>query len=83
VRPVIGAFMGTLGCLVFIVLNDAASTTRPTANGVFYAVIALVIGYREESFRTLVTRLIDTIVLPPDKTTGGSHRGSSTGGGAS
>ena len=65
-RPVLGAVMGTLGCLIFSVLNDAATTSRPTTNSVFYAVIAFVLGYREASFRQLVTRLIDTIVLPPD-----------------
>ena len=68
-RPVLGAFMGTLGCLVFIVLNQAATTKHPSANGVFYAVLAFVLGYREESFRALVTRLIDTIILPPDTST--------------
>ena len=30
-RPVLGAFMGTLGCLVFIVLNQAATTKHPPA----------------------------------------------------
>lgn len=65
-RPVLGAFMGTLGCLIFIVLNDAATTARTTTNSVFYAVIAFVLGFREASFRALVTRLIDTIVLPPE-----------------
>lgn len=67
-RPILGAFMGTLGCLVLIVLNQAATTKHLPANGVFYAVVAFVLGYREQSFRTLVTRLIDTIILPPDKT---------------
>jgi H+/Cl- antiporter ClcA len=69
-RPVIGGMMGTLGCLVFIVLNQAASTQHPPANGVFYAVLAFVLGYREQSFRALVMRLVDTIILPPDKTSG-------------
>jgi hypothetical protein len=67
-RPILGAFMGTLGCLIFIVLNQAATTKHPPANTTFYAVIAFVLGYREQSFRALVTRLIDTIILPSDNT---------------
>ena len=67
-RPILGAFMGTLGCLVFIVLNQAATTKHLPASGVFYAVLAFVLGYREQSFRALMTRLIDTIILPPDNT---------------
>lgn len=65
-RPVLGALLGTLGCLVFIVLTDAATKTTPAVNPVFYDVVALAIGYREESFRVLLKRLIDTIILPPD-----------------
>jgi ABC-type Mn2+/Zn2+ transport system permease subunit len=65
-RPVLGAVMGTLGCLIFIVLTDAATKTSSTANPVFYDVVALAIGYREGSFRALLERLVDTIILPPD-----------------
>ena len=70
VRPVLGALMGTIGCLVFIVLNDAANKDPVVANAVFYDVIALGVGYREESFRTLIASLVDTIILPGKKKTG-------------
>jgi hypothetical protein len=63
-RPLLGALMGTLGCLVFIVLTEAATKKAATPNPVFYDVIALAIGYREESFRRLIASLIDTIILP-------------------
>jgi hypothetical protein len=66
-RPLLGALIGTLGCLVFIVLNDAASKESVAANAVFYDVIALAVGYREESFRTLIEKLFDTIILPGEK----------------
>ena len=56
--------MGTLGCLVFIILSEAANKKNATPNPVFYDVIALAIGYREESFRHLIASLIDTIILP-------------------
>ena len=61
---------------MFIVLNQAATTRHVPANGVFYAMLAFVLGYREQSFRALVTRLIDTIILPPDKPPT-SHAGTS------
>lgn len=67
-RPIFGAIMGTLGCLIFIVLNEAATKKAAAVNPVFYDVIALSIGYREESFRGLLTSVIDTILVPTHKT---------------
>jgi hypothetical protein len=67
VRPVLGSLMGTLGCLVFIVLNDAATKSHLATNAVFYDVVALAIGYREQSFRELIAKLFDTIILPGEK----------------
>jgi len=67
-RPIFGAIMGTLGCLIFIVLNEAATKKAAAVNPVFYDVIALAIGYREESFRGLLTSVIDTILVPTHKT---------------
>jgi hypothetical protein len=64
VRPVVGALIGTLGCLLFIVLNEAATTKPVVPNPVFYDVIALAIGYREESFRALIIKLFDTVIAP-------------------
>lgn len=64
VRPILGALIGTLGCLVFIVLNDAATEKHVATNAVFYDVAALAIGYREASFRKLIAKLLDTIILP-------------------
>lgn len=63
-RPLLGALIGTLGCLIFIVLNEAASKKTATPNPVFYDVVALAIGYREESFRHLIASLVDTIIVP-------------------
>jgi hypothetical protein len=72
-RPLLGALMGTLGCLVLIVLNEAATKTTGSSNPVFYDVVALAIGYREESFRSLLTSLIDTLILPGGKKPGASQ----------
>jgi hypothetical protein len=67
IRPPLGALIGTLGCLLFIVLNEAATTEQTAANPVFYEVIALTIGYREKNFRALITRLVDTVISPAEK----------------
>jgi hypothetical protein len=80
VRPLLGAIIGTLGCLIFIVLNEAATKATPKPNPVFYDVIALAVGYREESFRKLLEKLFDSIILPgknekDDKTTAATTDG--------
>ena len=67
VRPVLGAVMGALGCLIFIVLNEAATTESVSANPTFYDVVALTIGYREASFRQLIGKLLDTVIGPGEK----------------
>jgi hypothetical protein len=64
VRPVVGALIGTLGCLTFIVLTEASTKEAITPNPVFYDIVALAVGYREESFRSLILKLFDTIILP-------------------
>jgi hypothetical protein len=65
-RPLLGAFIGVLGCLVLLVLTEASTTRSIVANATFYSVTALVIGYREETFRTLVMRLTDTLLASGD-----------------
>ena len=75
-RPVLSAIMGTAGCLVFTVLTTAAASgSSPAPDATFYAVVALALGYREQSFRELLTRLIDTIIVPSEKK---ASKGSST-----
>ncbi len=68
-RPLLGAFMGVLGCLALILLTELSTTTdevsaRPAVDATFYALVALVVGYREESFRTLIRRLTDVLLMP-------------------
>jgi hypothetical protein len=73
-RPVLGALMGALGCLVFIVLTAAAASKQPApADAAFYAVVALALGYREASFRALLARLVDTVIVPSEKKEGASQ----------
>jgi hypothetical protein len=65
-RPVLGAIMGTAGCLIFIVLAAAASTKDAPTDATFYAVVALALGYREANFRALLARLVDTVIIPSE-----------------
>jgi hypothetical protein len=80
-RPVLGAIMGTVGCLVFVVLTTAAASSKApiTQDAAFYAVVALALGYREKSFRQLLTRLTDTIIVPSEKSDTEKAASSTTG----
>jgi hypothetical protein len=55
-RPLVGAVVGSVACLILIVLVDAANTRQTSTNPVFYYVAAFLVGYREATFRTLITR---------------------------
>lgn len=72
IRPVIGAILGTVAYLIFIGVIQATGTT-PSAAGssapiklITYFVIAFVVGFREETFRTLVKRVVDVLLSPGD-----------------
>jgi len=71
VRPLIGAVMGSIGTLIIIsgVIASTGSTTLSKGVGreIFYDTIAFLIGYREETFRTLIKRLTDVVLGPGDK----------------
>lgn len=63
-RPVLGAVVGSVGCLIFIVViratgNDA-TTTKPSGGAVL-ALVAFLVGYREEIFRELIKRATDSL----------------------
>jgi hypothetical protein len=66
--PAVGAIMGALGCLVCIALMSAAASSKlPTPDATFYTVVALALGYREQRFRELFKRLVDTVILPAEE----------------
>jgi hypothetical protein len=60
-RPVLGAAMGTIGFLIlFVVLRSTGADVPRTATT--YDVVAFLIGYREEIFRTLLKRAADVLL---------------------
>ena len=68
-RPALGAVFGVIGVLALVLVLEAISPA--TQNSVYtpqgigvLAVIAFLLGYREETFRELIKRLVDTLVKP-------------------
>jgi IPT/TIG domain len=74
-RPLIGAAVGIVAILIFqagilAVGENVKPTGTNTSKNVLYYLIAFLVGYREEAFRTLIKRLGD-VVLPPAGAVGG------------
>lgn len=67
-RPLVGAFLGSLGALMFLVIVNAAAIHGTTPNGAVYEVVAFLVGYREATFRSLIQRATDVLLSPGDKT---------------
>jgi hypothetical protein len=84
-RPLLGGVCGTIGVLIVVLLikSVTASPTTPASGGAaaavpvaydgpgiaILAVIAFVIGFREETFRHLIERVADVILGPGTATT--------------
>ncbi len=68
-RPVAGAIMGPMGCLILIVTAEAASNKPVVANDPVFYVVAFVLGFREEAFRQLIKRAGDALIAPSGKDT--------------
>jgi len=75
VRPAIGAITGTMAYLILIGVIQATGTTpsmtaaaknTTSAASITYLVVAFVVGYREDTFRTLVKRVVDVLLSPGD-----------------
>lgn len=72
-RPALGAVFGVIGVLALVLVLEAISPATqdtvytPQGIGVL-AVIAFLLGYREETFRELIKRLVDTLVKPATQT---------------
>lgn len=74
-RPVIGAVMGSVGTLV-VISGVIASTGNkdlgtPISQTVLYDLVGFLIGYREETFRTLIKRFTDVVIGPGGGPPGG------------
>jgi hypothetical protein len=73
-RPLLGMVTGTVAVLIVLfVVTGVTGSPVPTAGGTYSPsgvavlfVVAFVVGFREETFRALVKRVIDVILSPGD-----------------
>lgn len=71
-RPLTGATLGLLAYLIFLVVIDATGTEAKKAGHpefVYYLIafiIAFIVGFREETFTTLIKRAADLFIGPGD-----------------
>jgi len=66
-RPFTGAALGTVGYILFASVIRATGITPQPAEGVgklVYFAVAFVVGFREETFRSMIKRMADLIVGP-------------------
>jgi len=77
VRPVVGATLGTLAFLIFISTIQAtgsqptvvgSASKGPSVQAITYLVIAFVAGFREETFRSLIKKVVDVLLSPGNTT---------------
>jgi len=75
VRPIVGAILGTVAFLIFVGVIQATGTTptvTTTNTGsnsvkiIVYLLVAFVVGFREETFRSLIKRVVDILLSPGD-----------------
>lgn len=69
-RPVVGAILASVGYLLFVAVIQSTGTTVTPGSGkpptvITYDVLAFILGYREETFRTLIKRFVDLFLTPP------------------
>lgn len=62
-RPFLGAIVGSVGCLIFVVVLRASGTESPARSngGAVFDLVAFLVGYREEIFRELIKRATDSL----------------------
>jgi hypothetical protein len=66
-RPLVGAFLGSVGALLFLVIVQTAAIRPQRTNAGVYYVVAFLIGYREATFRSLIQRATDLLLSPSGK----------------
>jgi hypothetical protein len=57
----VGAVVGSVGCLILVVVVQAANEHSKGTEANVYYLAAFLVGYREETFRELIKRATDAI----------------------
>jgi hypothetical protein len=68
-RPLVGASLAVVGVLilqagVLAIGSTPNATTAGVPKNLLYYLVAFLVGYREETFRELIKRLVDLILAP-------------------
>jgi hypothetical protein len=66
-RPLSGAIVGTIAFVVFVVVINATGTQPRLTSTLAYDLVAFLVGYREDTFRDLVGRATDILLLRRDR----------------
>ncbi|MDA8368190.1 MAG: hypothetical protein M0Z62_14760 [Actinomycetota bacterium] len=70
-RPIMGAIMGSVGYLIFIVVirsTGASVSTATRSGGAAFDLVAFLVGYREAVFRELLRKAVDVLLAPGSST---------------
>src|SRR5207247_1270413 len=67
-RPLIGIALAVVAVLMFmagvLAVGSTPTATAGTPKDLLYYLIAFLVGYREETFRELIKRLVDIVLAP-------------------
>lgn len=65
-RPLLGAVAGAVGYLILLVVVRGAvgAALTPTSGRLEFDLVAFILGFREETFRTLLRRAADMLLSP-------------------
>ena len=66
-RPLAGAFLGSLGSLLFLVIVNSATVGPTHKSSTDFYVVAFLVGYREATFRSLIQRATDLLLASHDE----------------
>jgi hypothetical protein len=66
-RPLVGAIVGAVGSLLFYVSIKLGSTKPIVPNPATFAVVAFILGFADDTFRSLIVKLTQLLLAPGAK----------------
>lgn len=74
-RPFVGGVVGGIGCLLFYVSILIGNTKSVTPNVVTFDAVAFILGFADEAFRGLITKLTQLLFGPGSTKPGAAGSG--------
>lgn len=74
-RPFVGGVVGGIGCLLFYVSILIGNTKGATPNVVTFDAVAFILGFADEAFRGLITKLTQLLFGPGSTKPGAAGNG--------